>query len=185
MRGRRVNRNIGYRFTLVHRSFILALVVKFFTGVVDVRLCRRHERPRRASRTPVNGNRGSGRRRSGCGGGGRTFPNTRSRVAAVSRGALDKLEPELFEDGAIRGVMFRLVRRIVADHAFLTILFASAAPTRDMETKRACLQGVVGVGFITTGCPGGVGRWGARRFTCLVDWTFPGILIVGDALFDD
>jgi hypothetical protein len=109
MGGIRVNRNVGPRFTVVHRSFILALVIKLLAGVVAIRFGSRRERPRRASRTPVNRNSGSGRGSSGCRGGCRTLPDTRCCIAAIGRGALDQLETKLLEDGAILGVMGRLV----------------------------------------------------------------------------
>jgi hypothetical protein len=129
MGGIRVNRNIGLRFTIVHRSFILAHVIKLLAGFVAIRFCSRRERPMHASQTPVNGNGGSGHRSNRGRGGGRTRPDTRCRVAAIGWGALDQLETELSENGArILGVMGRLVGRIVADHALFAIVFAAATP---------------------------------------------------------
>ena len=121
MEGIRVNRKIGLRVTAVNRTF------------VAIRFSSRREHPRRASQTPVNRNRGSGRGSSGGGGGGRTLSDMRSGVAAIGWGALDQLENELSEDGAIPGVIGRFVGCIVAD---LALSLFSLQPLRQRETWR-------------------------------------------------
>ena len=68
--------------------------------------------------------------RSGSGGWGQgwTFTDTGCRVAAVGGGMLYQLESNLLKDGAILGVMGRLIRRVVADQAFLAAVFAPDTP---------------------------------------------------------
>jgi hypothetical protein len=68
--------------------------------------------------------------RSGGGGWsrGQTFTNAGCRVVAVGRGTLDQLESNLLKDGAVLGVMGRLIRRVVADQAFLAAVFAPNMP---------------------------------------------------------
>ena len=39
MGGIKVSINVGLRFTVVHRSFILALIIKHLAGVIAIRFC--------------------------------------------------------------------------------------------------------------------------------------------------
>ena len=117
---------------------------------------------------------------------GRTFTNAECRVTAVSGGMLDQLETNLLKDGAILGVMGRLVRHVVADQAFLAAVFAPNMPARDVGAKRASRHGIIGVGFVVERTSAGrVGGWGSDRFPILPDRAFPRVFVVGHALLHD
>ncbi len=107
-------------------------------------------------------------------------------VTAVGGGTLYQLETNLLKNGAILGVMGRLVRRVVADQAFLAAVFAPNTPAPDVGAERASCHGIIGVGFVARRTSAGrVSGWGLDRFPILAERAFPRVLVVGHALLHD
>ncbi len=117
---------------------------------------------------------------------GRTFTDAGCRITAVGGGTLYQLETNLLKDGAILGVMGRLVQRVATDQAFLAAVFAPDTPARDVGAKRASRHGIIGVGFVVERTSAGrVGGWGSDRFPILPDRAFPRVFVIGYALLHD
>ena len=86
---------------------------------------------------------GAGAGGAGAGAGARLFTDTGCCVTAIGLGTLDQLETKLLKNGAILGVMGRLVGRVVADHAFLAVFMATNTPVQDVGAERARHHGII------------------------------------------
>ena len=117
---------------------------------------------------------------------GRTFTDGGCRITAVGGGTLYQLETNLLKDGAILGVMGRLVQRVATDQAFLAAVFAPDTSAQDVGAKRASRHGIIGVGFVAGRTSAGrVSGWGSDRFPILPDRAFLRVFVMGHALLHD
>jgi hypothetical protein len=129
MRGVRVNRNVGLSCTTIHRPLVLPFIIEFFARIVAFQFCSRGECTGCASRPPISSGTRGGSRRCRSRAGSRTFADAGGRFIAISRGTLDELQTDLFQDRAVLGVVPALVMlwhtmqySLVSLHAFRHLL---------------------------------------------------------------
>ncbi len=183
MRGAWIGGNIGFRISairLVQVASVFPFVVILVARIVGLCIGGGRESLRCGSGPPTT----SFRRRCGGRGGGSAWcagvrcivSNARGRIA-VSRSALDELESNFGEDGAVCTVVSCFVGGFMAHHALLRAILAAVVPARHVVVEGARGYGLVWVaGAIASTCCGGSG--GARCFPILANGPFPWVLVI-------
>jgi hypothetical protein len=151
MRGIWIEGNVGFRISTIcleQFAFVFPFVVVLVTRIVGLRIGGCRESPRCGSGPPTTGFH---RRRGGRGRGssglarGRPIASNARRHVAVSQSALDKLESNFVEDGAVCTVVRCFVRSVVAHHELLGAILTAVAPARHVAVEGTRGHGLVWV----------------------------------------